>query len=81
MMSFLSLINQPESKIIGHTDDSEQTYILEDALKECDAYDEDLTRVVQFLQSSVIVERLEKVNQKLPSCKFFLFSMKFSSII
>jgi len=80
-MSFLSLIHQPESKIIRNIEDSEQTYILEDALKECDVYDEDLARVVQFLQSSVIVERLEKVNQILPSCKFFLFSMKFSSKI
>ena len=49
LVSFLSLIDRPETKVLCHIDDSEQTYILEDALKECDVYDENLTRAVKFL--------------------------------
>lgn len=81
LASFLSLINRPDEKIICNTDDSEQTYILEDALKQCDVYDEELTRAVKFLQSSEIVDSLLKVNQLLPGCKFIVCLMKFSSEI
>jgi hypothetical protein len=58
LASFLSLVTRPEAKILCSTEDSEQTYILEDALKECDVFDEALGQAVMFLKHPDLVDKI-----------------------
>jgi hypothetical protein len=58
LASFLSLVKKPESKILVQNEDSEQTYILEDALKECDVFDEAIDRAFHMLRNTDMIDDL-----------------------
>lgn len=69
LASFLSLVKRKESKFLGQNEDSEQTYILEDALKECDDFDEAITWAFHLLKKPDMINYLKEIERVQIGCK------------